>query len=66
MAQHPEKHKTILKFLEEDRGFVPWITMAFIPKEKRWSSIAEAERLSIKFVPEDESRKEVVNGMLCV
>jgi hypothetical protein len=53
----------ILKFIEQDRGIVPWLTMPFIPKDKRWSSLRKVQYLSSDFVPEEQCRKEASTGI---
>jgi hypothetical protein len=62
-ARHPQKNIAILRFLEEDRGFVAWATMLFIPKEKRWSALNQVEPLSKDFVTEEQCKKEAVTGI---
>lgn len=53
----------ILKFIEEDRGFVSWVTMCFIPKDKRWSSFNKVEHLSTDFVTEKQCQQEASTGI---
>lgn len=52
-----------LKFIEQDRGLVSWLTMPFIPNEKRWSSLHKVEYLSKDFVPEEQCRKDSIIGV---
>jgi hypothetical protein len=65
-ARNPQKSMVILKFIEQDKGFVPWVTMLFIPKEKRWSSLNKVERLSSDFVTEEQCQKEAGTGIYMV
>jgi hypothetical protein len=51
-----------LKFIEQDRGLVSWVTMIFIPKEKRWSSLQKAQYLSKDFIPEEQCQKDANTG----
>lgn len=52
----------ILKFIEQDRGIVSWLTMPFIPENKRWSSLRKERYLSKDFLPEEQCRKEATTG----
>jgi len=53
-----------LKFIEQDRGVVSWLTMPCIPKEKRWSSLHKTQYLSKDFVGEEQCRIEATTGII--
>ena len=53
----------ILKFIEQDQGIVSWLTIPFIPKDKRWSSLRKEQYLSKDFLPEEQCRKEAITGI---
>ena len=63
IARNPAKNMEILKFIEQDRGIVSWLTMPFIPKDKRWSSLQKERYLSKDFVPEEQCQKEASKGI---
>ena len=63
LAKNPAKNMEILKFIEQDRGIVSWLTMPFIPKDKRWSSLRKERYLAKDFVPEEQCRKEASTGI---
>ena len=63
MANTPQKNIEVLKFIEQDRGLVPMMSMPFIPKEKRWSTMYKEEWVPKDFVPESQCRRESTTGM---
>ena len=63
MANTPQRNIQVLKFIEQDRGLVHLVSMPFIPKEKRWSSLYKVEFLPKDFVPEDQCQRESSTGL---
>jgi hypothetical protein len=54
----------ILEYLERTPGFVSWLSMPFVPKDRRWSSLRpRVEYLSKDFVTEEQCRVEATTGI---
>lgn len=53
----------VLKFIEQDRGFVHFISMPFIPREKRWSELYKVEHVPKDFVAEEQCQRDSKTGM---
>jgi len=64
MAKEPQKNREVLKYIEQDRGLVHLLSMPFIPREKRWSSMYKVEWVPKDFVPEAQCQKESSTGIL--
>ena len=56
------KHINILKFIEQDRGLVNWLTMPFIPKERRWSSVTKVQCVPKDFISEEKCQYDANKG----
>jgi len=58
LVRERAKFEQILKFLEQDRGLVNWVTMPLIPVEIRWSYTHRHEMLSPDFIADEQCQKE--------
>jgi hypothetical protein len=66
MLSRDPRRIAVLKFIEEDNGLVSWLTMPFIPMEKRWSfgrSARQQVPLSKEFITEEQCQYEAKKGM---
>lgn len=62
MAMDPHKNEQI-RFIEQDRGLVHALSMPFIPKERRWSSVNKEEWAHKDFVTESQAKRDSGAGM---
>ena len=62
IAREPARYSEVLKFIEQDKGLVKWVTLPLIPMEKRWSYTHKLENPGNEFVAEEQCQKEASKG----